>query len=421
MRASTSSALTRVASPPARRCSASPATSRRSGLLGWDFPITLAQEQRVIGLTARASQLCARNGGPLLEHMATGNVARDLDLLRQAVGDEQLNYIGFSYGTHLGEVYANLFSERVRAMTLDGPADARAPFPYRMGIYLGTDQALSTFLAACADDTRCAFREPGVDLRDKFDRLLARVRRRPVQIALPDGTQVTVNYQLVVYATLGLLYDPAASRDLADLLQMVWVATEQRSATPTRVRARVGAALLRIPGTPRWDPVPEDEPYAGFEWPPAVACTDTSNPTNPWEWPRFARRADHQAYPFGSPWVYVSLPCATWPASDPDRYTGPWNRPTAHPLLLVGNRLGDPATPYEGAQRTADERLADARLLTLNSFGHTAFLQSACVRAAIERYVINLALPASGTVCQPDRAPFDPQPEPPQLTIAQPR
>src|SRR4051795_4020214 len=135
-------------------------------LLGWDFPITLAQEQRVIRLTARASQLCARNGGPLLEHMATGNVARDLDLLRQAVGDEQLSYIGFSYGTHLGEVYANLFPERIRAMTLDAvldpvewttgdsPADALAPFSYRVGSYRGADQALSTFLAACAGDAR---------------------------------------------------------------------------------------------------------------------------------------------------------------------------------------------------------------------------------------------------------------------------
>jgi len=400
-------------------------------LLGWDFPITLAQERRVIRLTRRASKLCARNGGPLLEHMTTANVARDVDLLRQAVGDDQLSYIGFSYGTHLGEVYANLFPDRVRAITLDAvldpvewttgelPADALAPFSYRLGSHVGADQALSTFLAACAGDQRCAFREAGVDLRRKYDRLLARLRRRPVQIVLPDGEQIIVDYQLAVNVTLGSLYDPAASRDLADALEMVWVATERRSVAPVRVRARVRAALLEAPGTPRWDPVPDDEPYAGLEWGPAVFCTDASNPRNPFEWPRFARRADHQAYPFGSPWVYASLPCATWPVSDPDRYTGPWNRPTAHPLLLVGNRLGDPATPYEGAQRTATQRLANARLLSLDSFGHTAFLQSACVRAAIDHYLIDLALPAPGTVCQPDRAPFDPLPEPPpQLAIA---
>jgi pimeloyl-ACP methyl ester carboxylesterase len=387
-------------------------------LLGWDFPITLAQEQRVIDLTRRATQLCARNGGPLLEHMGTGNVARDLDVLRQAVGDEQLTYLGFSYGTHLGAVYANLFPDRVRALTLDAvldpiewttgyaPADGAAPFSYRIGSFTGAQQALFTFLAACASDVRCAFREAGTDLRAKYDRLLARVRRRPVEIVAPDGTPFTVTYQAVVYITLGSLFDPAASRDLADILQAVYVATEQR--TPAvRARAKVRDAMLEMPRPPRWQ-VPEDEPYAGFEWGPAVFCTDASNPSNPFVWPRYARRADREGYPFGPAWVYASLPCASWPASDPDRYAGPWNRPTANPLLLIGNRLGDPATPYDDAQRTATQVLANARLLTLDSFGHTAFGQSDCVVRAVERYLIELQLPAPETVCQPDRRPFDP-------------
>ena len=77
----------------------------------------------------------------------------------------------------------------------------------------------------------------------------------------------------------------------------------------------------------------------------------------------------------------------------------------------MGNRLGDPATPYEDALRTATERLANARLLTVNTFGHAALDQSACVAEAIDRYFIELRLPAPGTVCQPDRAPFDPLPE----------
>jgi pimeloyl-ACP methyl ester carboxylesterase len=394
-------------------------------LLGWDFPITLAQEQRVIRLSRRAGELCARNGGPLLEHMATGNVARDLDLLRQAVGDGQLTYIGFSYGTHLGAVYANLFPDRVRAITLDAVLDPvewttgtnpAEPFSYRLGSHRGAAQALATFLAACAADARCAFREASVDLRRKYDRLLARIRRRPLPIVDPNGEMFTVTYQALVYFTLGSLYDPAASTDLADTLQALYAATEQRVSRAqrprARVRARVRAALVRAQRPPGWQSVPEDEPYVGFEWGTAVYCTDSTNPSNPYDWPRYARRADRQAYPFGSPWVYASLPCATWPASDPDRYTGPWNRRTANPLLLVGNRLGDPATPYEGAKRTAETLLADARLLTLDSFGHAAFFQSACVVGAIERYVIDKRLPAAGTTCEPDRRPFDPLPGP---------
>ncbi len=84
---------------------------------GWDFPITLTQTRRVIDLTRRGTDRCARNAGPILSHMATANVARDLDLLRQAVGDPQLSYFGYSYGTHIGTVYANLFPSRVRALS----------------------------------------------------------------------------------------------------------------------------------------------------------------------------------------------------------------------------------------------------------------------------------------------------------------
>ena len=390
-------------------------------LLGWEFPITLAQERRVIELSRRASELCAANGGGLLEHMTTANVARDLDLLRQAVGDSQLTYLGFSYGTHLGEVYANLFPEQVRAMTLDSvidpiewttgysPADAFAPVSYRVGNFVGTEQALSTFLAACAADARCAFREPGLDLRRKYDTLLARLRRRPVEILIA-GTPVTVTYQRVVDTTVMTLNDPPFSSLLADALQSVYDATQRRAAAPMPVPGRVGRALLDGRTRPPLAAVPEDEPYFGLESLQAVLCTDSGNPANPFEWPRYARRADRQASPFGSWWVYRSLPCATWPASDADRYTGPWDRPTAHPLLLVGNRLGDPATPYEDAQRTAEHVLADARLLTLDSFGHIGFVQSTCVVRAVERYFIELRLPDPGTVCRPDRAPFDPLP-----------
>ena len=84
--------------------------------------------------------------------------------------------------------------------------------------------------------------------------------------------------------------------------------------------------------------------------------------------------------------MYFSLPCATWPARDPDRYTGPWNRETANPILLVGNRQGDPATPYEDAQATR-QLLADARLLTLDTFGHVARRGiSRCIDELVDRY-----------------------------------
>ena len=355
----------------------------------------------------------------MLSHMATANVARDLDLLRQAVGDEQLTYLGFSYGTHIGEVYANLFPDRVRALTLDAvidpvewttgatPADAQVPVEYRAGSFHGSYQALLTFLQACENDERCAFREEGRSLLEKYDTLLRRLRNRPLRLTDPSGNPVVVTYQSAVYTPLGGLYASSRAPRLARTLQDLWVATEQRTQAAT---ARLRHRLAQIDRPTHLRQVPDDEPYLGFEWTPAVECTDSDNPSNPWEWPRFARRADREAPYFGSPWLYYSLVCATWPAVDPDRYTGPWDRVTANPVLLIGNRLGDPATPYEDAVSTT-RMMGNARLLTLDGYGHTAFRESRCIVVVVEQYLIEQEVPPEGTVCLPDRAPFDPLPD----------
>jgi pimeloyl-ACP methyl ester carboxylesterase len=396
-------------------------TEEAIDLLGRPFPITLAQEREVIAATREGTERCAERGGALLEHVSTANVARDLDLLRRAVGDEQLTYVGYSYGTHLGEVYANLFPDHVRALTLDAVIDPREwvgtsdlddpsqPLTTRMDNFEGAYDALESFLAECARDARCSFREGGADLEVKYDRLAQRLRRAPVQLVDPDsGERFTVTYQDVVNLTLGLLYAAPLAPVLADALQDVWAATEARGQGLRPRRARQAEVLREPPRRPGFQ---DEEPYAGLEWFPAVVCSETPNPRNPWVWPRFARAADRQAPYFGSAWLYSVLPCATWPASDEDRYAGPWDRETA-PLLLIGNRGGDPATPYDDAQATA-RLLADARLLTLDSYGHGAFLgRSACIDRAVERYLVDLVLPAEGTVCEPNARPFDPVTEP---------
>ncbi|MFI0469549.1 alpha/beta hydrolase [Saccharopolyspora sp. 5N102] len=113
-----------------------------------------------------------------------------------------------------------------------------------------------------------------------------------------------------------------------------------------------------------------DEPQIAYNtWYNAVNCTDSDNPRDPRAVGRYARLAEAAAPGLASNWVYTALPCASWPVTDPDRYTGPWNRPTANPVLLVANRLGDPATPYEDAVSTS-HLLGRARLLTADISGH---------------------------------------------------
>jgi len=118
-------------------------------------------------------------------------------------------------------------------------------------------------------------------------------------------------------------------------------------------------------------------------------------------------RADLRGIGF---WTWAAEPCATWPAEAANRYTGPWNNPTAHPVLVV-NPTYDPATPHPGARAMAGE-LANARLLTLNGYGHTALLNpSSCVNEYESRYFIDGTLPPAGSTCRQDTPPF-PAPKP---------
>ena len=375
-----------------------------SGLpeLGY-FPVTPEQEQATVDATVRGVEQCADEAGPLLNHTSTANVARDLDLLRAAVGEDRLRYYGHSYGSHLGTVYANLFPERVGSVAIDAvvdpvewttgypPEGASGPQTFRMGSHVSAQQALRAFLDACAADERCAFREPGTDLLGKYDALLDRLAARPVTLPRPGGAPKEVTYQAAVLQVWRSLNAASASPQLGEYLQQL------------HERSLSGAA-----GGPAPDAsAPPVSPGSGREQMLSVMCNDSSNPGDPWAWPDHARQADEVARGFGSYWTYLSLGCATWPGPDPDRYTGPWDRETAAPVLVIGNRQGDPASSYEDA-RTTSELLADARLLTLDSFGHGARGESTCIDEALDAYLGAGTLPAEGTVCEPDRGPFDP-------------
>ncbi|WP_106179782.1 alpha/beta hydrolase [Prauserella shujinwangii] len=388
------------------------ATPEQAQLLDHQFPTTLREQKRVIDDTAAAMRLCDRNAGPLLDHMSTANVARDMDLLRQALGEEKTSYYGISYGSHLGAVYANLFPERAGALVIDAvldpvewttgyrPLDRFQPFSYRLGSFDGAQRALGTFLSACAEDARCAFREPGRDLREKYDTLLDRLEREPAVIQPPGGEPMEITYQQAIQTTLGALYSADLAPVLAEYLQALYVATDPG----LRVTSPPVAEIPPAAPTPGYQDA--DEFYAGPEQGISVFCADSRNPGNPWVWGHYARKADRKARGFGPVWTWLSLPCATWPGHDRDAYSGPWHRRTAEPVLVIGNSLGDPATPYEDAVRTS-RLLGDARLLTLESFGHGARGESACIDAALDAYFLDGKLPPEGTVCQPDRGPFD--------------
>ncbi|MFI1885366.1 alpha/beta hydrolase [Streptomyces jumonjinensis] len=356
------------------------------------FPVGAEQRAAWIAAYAELGRLCEQRDPELLRHVSTADTARDLDQLRQAVGEPRLNYLGVSYGSFLGASYAALFPGRVRAMTLDGALDPRAwtdnaspgeprlPIFPRMASDLGAAATLDRFLALCgsAAPARCAFSAGDPDAtRAKFDRLTRRLKGRP-QGAWTYGRTVAdvVNGLYVVHP---------GWTDLAARLQDLWQG--------------------RAPKQPAPPPPPFPLPYLGDEQAGAVLCSDSPNPRDPGAYHALEEAAAVRAGDAGRFWTWAAEPCATWPAGAADPYIGPWNTPTGATVLLV-NPAYDPATPYPGAQALAGE-LADARLLTLDGYGHTSLLNpSRCVADHESRYFIDGALPPPGAVCRQDTPPF---------------
>jgi pimeloyl-ACP methyl ester carboxylesterase len=147
----------------------------------------------------------------------------------------------------------------------------------------------------------------------------------------------------------------------------------------------------------------------------ALECSDSPNPHDPEVFRALATLSYARAGDIGPSWSWGDEPCASWPARAAARYVGPWNRPTANPVLVIGNTF-DSATPYEGAVAMAND-LARARLLTVDGYGHTVLLNPSACASTYESsyessYFVDGTLPPPGTVCQQDQQPFTTSPAP---------
>ncbi len=327
------------------------------------FPVTRQEERGWVRADRALARACARRGGAILDHMATADVARDLDLLRRAVGDDKLSYVGYSYGTYLGATYANLFPNKVRALVVDGVLD---PIAWATG---RGDQARTLPFS-----TRLRSDQGALATLNEFFRL---------------GT-FPFTYADLVATALGAMYDAASWPFLADFLQQLWDLAQPDAAAATlrALRARLGGF--------------QQEDYPNFvEGFPGVACSETDNPANVSAWARAARASDRRFRYFGRLWTWITSICQPWPGH---RYDGPWTRRTSNPVLVVGNHF-DPATRYQGAV-ILDNLLPRSRLLTLAGWGHTSLFASACIDGHVSGYLLTTRVPPQGTVCQPDVVPF---------------
>ncbi len=369
------------------------------------FPTTPEEEALVAQLDRGLDRNCRRRGGSIRNHMATADVARDLDRLRQAVGDPLLNYAGYSYGSFLGVTYANLFPSKVGALVVDGVLDPIAwttgvgneaetlPFSTRLRSDAGAQATLDEFFRLCdAAGSRCAF---SGDSSARFAALAEQLKAQPVEIEDPEtGELFPFGYADLVGGALGVLYDSASWSPAAEFL-----AALEAVANP----ATLGGALAALEA--RTEFARNGERYPNFvEGFPGVACSDSDNPDGHAAWATAGADADENFGYFGRPWTWATSPCAVWTGFDKDRYMGPFNHVTANPVLVVGTRF-DPATRYEGAVKV-DGLLPNSALLTVNGWGHTSLFLSACADDAVAQYLLTGVTPAPGTECDQDFDPF---------------
>ncbi len=327
---------------------------------------------------AALTAACARSAGRLLGHLGTADAVADLDRVRAAVGDEQLTYLGFSYGTTIGAAYLDRHPDRVRAMVLDSPFPASLSWDQVLtGQAAGFERALSAFLDDC-ERTSCAYRAavPG-ELAAAYDRLVARVDAAP----LPGDATRRVGPGELLLGVLAALYDeqqgwPALAAALA--------AAEQGDGAP--LLGLADGYLGRGP-----------EGYTNVnEANLAVNCSDRPWPDEPSAYVELAERLAERAPHFGAPVALAGLACATWPAV-PEELPAPVTGEGAAPVVVVAT-TGDPATPYAWALDLAD-RLESAVLLTWRGQGHTVYGVDGppCVVEAVDAYLLELEVPERRT------------------------
>jgi pimeloyl-ACP methyl ester carboxylesterase len=377
------------------------------------FPVGARPDAAWERTWARFDALCAQRNGSLLNHVTSADTARDMNLLRQAVGAPVLNYLGVSDGSALGAIYANLFPATTGHMVFDGSVDPVAltssgplPASLREGQDLATAAELRSYLDLCgqAPVSACAFSAGTAPATEaKFATLEKILLRHPVNFGSPP--------QAVTYA--GLLTNiPLGDVDQwqgsSVLLQQLWAdATSPSAAVPSPVAAASpGAAAIARPAPAAPSGGASGSVYTGMEQQYAVSCTDEADPRRVGAYAAAARLAKARAGGYGLFFTWTAEPCAHWPATAaPDRYVGPWNRPTAS-VILVMSLTGDPLTSHQDAIAMTRD-LARARLLTIDGFGHTELANpSTCAINDEVSYFTTGALPPAGTVCAQDAVPF---------------
>jgi pimeloyl-ACP methyl ester carboxylesterase len=341
-----------------------------------ESPVTKAQRAALAKGDHQFGAACKAKVGAILGNVGTVDTARDMDRIRVAIGAKRINYIGYSYGTYLGAVYANMFPTHVRAMILDGVSDPGESANRSFLIQArALDKAIDGYLARCASQSSCAFHSGGHP-QAAFDALVHRIEVHPIAV----GNRQLGPTQFFFGVTSSLYGDDqtAVAKDLA------------------AAAAGHGAPLLKA-----FDDYVGRKPNGTYSTEQsantAINCLDGRGVGNLAAAQKLEPQFVKAAPRFGRFVLYSNLVCGYWPEkAHPPKL--PITANGAPPIVVIGSTR-DPITPYSDAVRLAHE-LHSGVLLTASNAGHTSnFGIGGPCDAIGTKYLLTGTPPPSGTHC----------------------
>ncbi|GAA2072287.1 alpha/beta fold hydrolase [Streptomyces albiaxialis] len=346
-------------------------------------PDTDGEEKRLFRRQDRFAKACGEKAGTLLRHLTTANTARDMDLMREVLGDRKLHYFGISYGTELGGVYAHLFPEKVGRAVFDAVVDPTAtPQQGALSQAAGFQLALDNYLSQCAEQgPDCPVGDDPEEAKRRITDLLAQLDAEPLPTdgprklteSLAEGGIAQALYSEEMWDLLSQGLDEALHDDNGSTLLLLSDSLNGRNQDGSY--STLQASLTAISCADAKERYSADDIKAGL--------------------PSFAEASGV----FGPMSAWGMAQCHGWPVK------GRWKTPSVNakgsaPILLVGT-TGDPATPYAGT-RHMKERLGPGVgvELTYRGEGHGAYdSKDKCVRANVNGYLLKGRVPADGTSC----------------------
>jgi pimeloyl-ACP methyl ester carboxylesterase len=336
-----------------------------------------AEFQQILQDTKKYVEKC-KDKNKYLTAYSTANVARDMDILREALGDQQLNYMGKSYGTYLGTLYAQFFPEKVGRVVLDGAVDPSiSNFQQTLTQAVGFDHAFTSFAKDCSKKTKCPLPAVEDTAIAEMQKLFSQAAKKPLPT---ESSNRSLSETMMVLGTASAMYDS----------QIGWPQLRKAIA---QAQKGYGDEFLKLADEYTGRQSDGSYPNNEFDSGAVIDCLDVDEPRTVAQIKRDAEVFADQAPLFGPYLAYGGLTCKYFAQSQEVRIAP---TKTTNPIVVIGT-TGDPATPYEWAQGL-NKLLTNSVLVSLTGEGHTGQGQgNACIDNQIDDLYLTGKVPSTST------------------------